>query len=192
MIKEGFAVTGGEDSDDAVMYVAESNKWKQLTRLLKVLIKRDWHGSVFLKNLLFVFGGSINGIESSSVHYLDESGSWHVVPQLPNRVNFPEVVSTDNYDVFLMDTFFTNKLYKMDVETKLWVSKARLPGDVSKGARTIYAKDRLYVVGGKKKIIAWYIPSTDSWLHGAKHQHLHFYGAVMHQKNTILLVGGES
>ena len=185
---EGFAVTGGEGSDDAVMYVAESNKWKQLTRLLE---QRCCHGSIFLKNLVFVFGGWVNPRYSGSVQYLDESGSWQVAPAIPQGVRFPEVVKTDDDGVFLLDPWYRNELFRMDFETKLWVRKAALTGGLSEGARMTCVNGKLCVAGGVKNILAWYTPSTDTWAHGVKLQLRHYFGAVMHQNNTILVVGGE-
>ena len=55
----------------------------------------------------------------------------------------------------------------------------------------ICVKDRLFVAGGEKNILAIYATSTDSWSHGVKLQLKHYFGAVLHQNNTIMVVGGE-
>ena len=54
----------------------------------------------------------------------------------------------------------------------------------------ICVNDRLYVAGGEHEILAWYILSTDTWIHGAKPRLCHFYGAVFYQNNNIVVVGG--
>ena len=184
---EGFAMTSGYERNDAVMYSIKNSKWNQLT---KPLVRRTGHASAFVKRALFLFGGRINGITSSSVHYLDESGAWHVAPDLPEKVFSPGVVCTDDDDVFLMDIYTTNKLFKMDVETKLWVNKATLPGCNCQGARIICVNERLYVAGGKNRILAWYGLYTDTWSHGVQPQFEHSFGAVVYQYNTILVIGG--
>ena len=187
---EGFAVTGGIDSDDAAMFHMVSKKWKKLPHLM---LKRSHHGSIFVKNLLFVISGCINGSLSDSVHYLNERGTWHTAPDIPEPVwhSSGAVVDTGE-DVFVLDSYSTNKLFKMSIDTKSWVNKATLPGDVSGGARMIRVnKDKFCVAGGSKNILAWYTPSTDTWVHGAKPLLTHRFGAVLHHHNTIMILGGE-
>ena len=54
----------------------------------------------------------------------------------------------------------------------------------------ICVNDRLCVAGGRNNILAWYIISTDTWLHGPKLELQHHRAAVLHQKNTIVVIGG--
>ena len=186
---KGFILTGGQDSDDAAIYDIKSNSMKRLPSLLK---PRHAHGSAFVKNQLFIFGGEINGLLSKSVHYLDEGGSWQAGPDIPTACYLPQVVSMGEDDVFLMDTFESNGLFKLNVTKKLWSNLASLPGDSSDyGARLIQVDDRLCLVGGDNCTLAWYTPSTDSWSRGAELLLRHTFPATMHHEDTILILGGE-
>ena len=183
---EGFAVTGGEGCDDAAIFNMKNKTWKKLAKLL---VKRFAHGSVFIKGLLFIFGGRIDGSESSSVHYLEENGSWQSGPDMPEVGDNPEVASMGD-DVFLLETW-TNQLFKLNIGTKSWSKMASLPGCRSGGARMIQVSDKLCFVGGcSDKTLAWYTPFTNTWTRAANPKLKHAWGAALHQHNTIIILGG--
>ena len=192
---EGFAVTGGSaDSVAAAMFHMESKTWEKLPDLKRY---RSHHGSIYVKNRLFVVCGFVGyPNKNGSVHYLDkESGSWKAAPDMPvtAEVLHPESVSTGD-DVFVLDTCESKRLFKISIDSMSWEEKAPLPGRTAEGARMISInEDRFCVVGGKKHLLAWYTPSTDTWVHkGARPLHWHKFGAVFHRNNTIMILGGDS
>ena len=183
---EGFILT---DSDFAMSFNVKKRTWKKLP---EPIVERFGHGSAFVKNILFIFGGEINDCLSSSVHYLDDSGSWQVGPNIPAACHYPEVVNIGE-EIFLMDTYRLNGLYKLKVSTMEWSNLAALPPwSKLTGARMIQVNDRLYLAGGYYNCsIAWYTPSTNTWRSNASpHQLQHHLGAMLHHDNTILFLGG--
>ena len=184
---QGFILTGGEDSDGTVMFNMKKKTWKKLT---KMLIKRYAHGSAFVKGLLFIFGGFINECYSNSVQYLDENGLWQSGPDLPMVAVYPEVLCLGD-DVYVLDTWNSNALFKLNIVSKLWSRMAQFPGGRSYGARMIQVNDHLCLAGGENKILAWYSPSADTWSLTNATPHLHHsWGAVLHQHKTIMILGG--
>ena len=187
---EGFALTGGKDSDDCVMYNVKNNNWKRLVKLSKTRFR---HGSVFVDNLLFVCGGFVDGRSSNCVNYMDMSkGSWQSGPNMLGAVNYPEVVCSDNNDIFLLDTV-NRQLFQMEIASKSWSIKAALPDELKAsiyGARMICVKDQFCVTAGSSGALAWYTPATDMWSVGTKFQLKHQRGAVVQHHNTILVLGG--
>ena len=183
---QGFAITGGEDSDDAVMFNLSTKIWKKLPKLL---VKRFAHGSVFVKGILFIFGGVINYYDSCSIHYLEKNESWQSGPDIPVTCDYPAVVSIGD-DIFLLQTW-SNQFYKMTVGSKTWSSMASPPGNQNRGATLIRVNDKLCFVGGYlNKILAWYTPVTDTWSKAADPLLQHQWGAALHQHNTIVILGG--
>ena len=56
----------------------------------------------------------------------------------------------------------------------------------------IQVNDQLCLAGGENKILAWYSPSTDAWSQANAKPHLvHHWGAVLHQDNKIIILGGK-
>ena len=186
---EGFAVTGGRDSDDCAHFILKTNSWKTLPKLL---IKRRRHNSVFVDGSLFVFGGDVKGTRSKSVQFLAmESGLWYDGPDIPEPILVPEVACVER-DVFLLNPQ-NNKLFKLFVDGKSWSIKASLPGAWNYGARMIKVHDQLCVAGGNNKVHAWYTPLIDTWAHAATKPLLqHFFGAMLYHNNIILILGGHN
>ena len=189
---QGFAISGGtgRKGKDCVMYVGDTNEWIPLANLL---VERHYHASLFVNNLLFIFGGYVDSVWSSSVHYLDESGKWQETENIPEKAGLPEVASIGK-DVYLLEPVNSNKLFKMNTDTKKWSRKQTLQvdnRDGAHGARMIRINDdKLCVVGGFAKILAWYTPSTDTWVHGTNPQLSHIGGAVVLHQKSILILGG--
>ena len=191
---EGFAITGGYDianerqGNEAVMFHMKSKKWEKLTNLP---VRRHGHGSLFIKNCLFVFGGEVDGSEtkSKSVEYLDDKGSWHSAGDMPEGVWFMQIAATDDH-VFILDADDTNKLFMMNIQTDVWSIRTSPPVNTS-GARMICInEDKLCVAGGVDNILAFYTPSTDTWELGPKPQLRHSFGAVVNHGNKIDILGG--
>ena len=189
---EGFVLTGGIGRTDCLLYKSQKNTWKKLANLLH---PRHKHGSVVVKNLLFIFGGFVGGIVLNSVHYMDlTEGSWQVAPNIPVGVLNPEITYAEN-NIFLLDTYVNHKLFHMDISSKSWSLKSIMPDELkvdSMGARMIHVRDQLLITGGISGMLAWYTPATDTWARGAFSQFHHNRAAVIQHENTILVVGGQN
>ena len=182
---EGFILTGGEDSDIAVMFTTKTKSWKRLKNLRQ---KRYGHGSVFVKGVLIICGGDVGRSITASVELFDmELGTWQDGPALPKAIFRPEVCSiTDG--VFLLEE--NGDFYFMDARRTKW--KKRRPCPVrSHGARMIPLNDQLCVVGGYDKTHVWYTPSTDTWTEATQPLHEHGFAAVLHIGNDIMILGGD-
>ena len=184
----GFAITGGEDSDVCMMFNASTKSWSTLQKMLR---KRKGHGSLYLTNVLHVFGGRVNGVNSKSVDYLPlEDGTWQCGVDLPIAVYGPKVADINN-NVYLLDTITSKQLLKLDLEKKVWDRLASLPiDDDCLGVSMAVLNDKLYVVGGLHRICAWYDTTTNTWSKGQKPGREHFHGSLLVLDNTLLILGG--
>ena len=94
---QGFAVTGGENSDICMMFHASTKSWSMLQ---KMLTKRFRHGSLCLKNVLYVLGGDPDGAKGASVDYLLlNDGNWQRGVDLPIAVQGPLVASINGHSL---------------------------------------------------------------------------------------------
>ena len=186
---EGFVVSGGQGSDICAMFNIKKSCWKMLTNLAH---KRHAHGSTYVNKSLYVFSGFIDDCYqcSKSIEYLDEDdGEWKIGPDMPRPMNYPSLISTGD-GVFALDSN-DGKLFKLDIASKYWSYHGGPPGGKYDGLRMIQIGDQLMVLGGyENPVMAWYTPSTDTWALGSKPQLKHYFGAVLHHKSTIMLVGG--
>ena len=135
---------------------------------------------------ILVFAGKIAGSDtnSSSVQSLAiNDGKWKNLPDMPQNTVNPEVCNVDG-DIYVLKVY-NNNLLHMNGDSKSWSVKAVLPTANCLGARMVNVKGRLYVAGGKEKILAWYTPSTNTWRIGAQ-THLE------HNAGTLLPYGGKS
>ena len=186
----GFAITGGVGINLCCLFVASSKQW---IRMQNMLTKRQIHGSVCVKNVLYVLGGSVGETNhaSSSVHSIDiANGNWQKEPALPLTVQCPNVSDVDE-SLYLFDADDSGQLLQMNITEKIWRKRASPPNGKRYTAVTmISALDRLFVAGGESMICAWYIPETDTWCTGQQPLREHWYGALTHINRKLLLLGG--
>ena len=190
---QGFAITGGENSDLCIMFLAASRSW---IRMQNMPNKRFAHGSVCVKGLLLVLGGHrcFNGSSSKycGVDFLliDNGGSWQKGQELPFTAVHPKVSSIDKSAYLLNET--TKKLVRFDIINKIWSKRASLPVDgCCNGVCMTSTKDKLYVAGGHERIFACYEHITDVWTTMRPQPvRVHLYGSLISHNNKILLLGG--
>ena len=185
---QGFAVTGGQGSDVCMIFNASTKSWSTLQRMLT---KRYRHGSLCLKNVLYVIGGHPEGTHSTSVDYLMlNNGNWQRGVDLPIAVTWPKVAGINN-NAILLDTD-SKQLLKLDLEQKMWHRLASLPVDDPCGSvsMTVVNDDKLCVAGGLRQICALYSTATNTWTIGQKPSKEHHYGPLLAHDNTLLILGG--
>ena len=190
-VLRGFAITGGKDSDVCMIFNASTMSWSTLQRMLT---KKYKHGSLCLKNVLYVIGGRSDGIKSTSVHYLLlNDGNWQRGVDLPTAVEWPKVAGIKD-TAYLLDAESSKQLLKLDLERKMWHRLASLPvDDQCNGVSMTVVNDKLCVAGGRpNKICAWYSTATNSWSIGQVPGSPHYYGSLLVHDNTLLILGGSN
>ena len=187
---EGFVITGGRNR--SVMYNSSSQSWH---RLPDMLVDRCGHGSVCVKQTVYVFGGNVpdssDSDSSKSVDLFPMNGcTWKEGPALPFKVKFPKVSQIKN-GVFLLDEY-SNQLLHLDVDNHQWSHRSSLPrnGQRHFGVSMTAARGRLYVAGGFYRICAWYRPCTDTWCAVQGTLKKHAYGSLVYHKDKLVLLGG--
>ena len=191
VIPQGFVITGGYRERLCMMFTALTKIWVRLQDLLQ---ERNGHGSICVRNVLYVLGGSVEKTGekcSNSVHYMElKVGKWNDGPSLLLAVKFPKVANIAN-TLYLLDAEDSKKLWHMDVDEGVWKELAPLPiQDLCHGTNMISARDRLFVTGGPQKVCAWYQPENDTWFTGQQPLQEHRYGALTYHNNKLLLLGG--
>ena len=191
----GFIVTGGEVSDECIMYTVASNSWLKLPRMLS---PRWGHASIFIKGFLFICGGtSIIGEEMSPrVEYMNtEDGKWECAPNLPIAVKFAKTADIDG-SIYLMGDSIDSPLLQLQLNDpdKDWHRRPVIPGNYCGlhplGFSMTTVRNELFVAGGGGKICASYSPITESWCLRRSPDHLHLYGALVPHNNKLLLLSG--
>ena len=192
-IPRGLAITGGVGSCLCFVFIAATRSW---FRLQDMLALRGCHGSVCVKNVLYVFGGIVGEYNDSStpsfsVHSMViDHGFWQSGPDMPQGVKFPKV-SSINEDIYLLDVEDSHKLLHLDVDELVWNELAPLPVEGNcYGAGMTSARGRLFAAGGHNMICAWYSPETNTWCTGQQPLRLHRYGPLAYHKDKLLLLGG--
>ena len=185
---QGFVITGGVNSDLCIMFTAATKSWAKLQNMPA---KRWRHGSIYIKDVLYVFGGGSDGRGSVSVAYLTiKDGRWQRGPDLPIVMRWPKVAEVDG-SMYLLDAWFTKKLLELDVEKQEWNSRAPIPvGELDNKVSIVAVNGQLNVAGGLKKISAWYTPATDSWCIAQGPAQWHYFGSLVHYNDAVLLLGG--
>ena len=190
VIPQGFAITGGAHEAMCMMFIALTKLWVRLQDLLK---QRHGHGSIYMKGILYAFGGFIEkDIEcSDSVHSTQLAcGNWNDGPSLPLAVKFPKVTNVANI-LYLLDAEDSKKLWNLDVDKGVWNELALLPvQNRCHGASMTSARGRLFVAGGQHGVCAWYQPESDTWCTGQQPLQEHRYGPLTYHNNKLLLLGG--
>ena len=184
----GFMITGGEISDLCIMYNAATKSWVKLQNLRA---KRYCHASICITGVLFVFGGTVSGVESKSVDCLAlEDGQWENGPELPKAVNLPRVAQIKSI-IYLLDCN-TNQLMKFNPESNTWVLKASPPdGDYEVGSMTS-VNGQLCVASTALCNCAWYNPTTNAWSKGQQPLKSHYWGSLVYHDNRIIQLGGQT
>ena len=126
IIPQGFVITGGEDKCLCIMFTAATRSWVRLQDLLE---PRDSHGSICVKDVLYLLGGYLRmNHESDSVDMMImKDGVWKNGPIIPLAVIHPKVSNIGD-SVYLLDED-TRQLWHLDVDNKIWKQLASLPGD---------------------------------------------------------------
>ena len=193
--KTGFIFSGGKNSKECFSVNFNAIRYQELPDMLT---ERWGHGSLCIKDVLYVFGGCENDDESNTwcenddksntVAYLGiESRQWTQGPFLPFPVRYPKVANLDD-SVYLFDQN-TNRLLHMNVDRKWWHGRAQLPGRKCDGVSMTAGVGMLFVAGGQH-ICAWYKPLSDTWCTGKQPLREHYYGAVTYYEGKFLLGGG--
>ena len=190
MIPQGFVITGGEDKRLCIMFTAATKSWVRLQDLLE---PRDSHGSICVKDVLYLIGGYLG---RDSVDMLDsvdmmtmKDGVWKKGPNIPLAVEYPKVSNIGD-SVYLLDEN-TEQLWHLDVDNKIWKQLAPFPvEDECYGVSMTSAQGRLFVAGGGHMICAWYTPDSNAWCTGKQPLREHEYGALAYHDDKLLLLGG--
>ena len=190
-IPQGLAITGGDKSRLCFVFIVATRAW---FRLQDMFALRDCHGSVRVKNVLYVLGGFV-GLGSKPSVSVDlmviDNGCWQSGPDMPHGVKFPKV-SNINEDVYLLDVEDShNKLLHLNVDELVWNELAPLPIEKKcHGVGMTSVGGRLFAAGGHNMICAWYRPETNTWCTGQKPLHQHMYGPLVYHNDKLLLLGG--
>ena len=192
---QGFLITGGVGSRLCMMFIAVTKSWVQLKDML---IIRQAHGSICIKEVLYVFGGFIGKCTNSSKaaasvqSVMLKGGNWTNEPEMPLALEFPTVSNVDN-TVYLLEHQDSVKLLQMDVDTKVWNELASPPiAGQCPGIRMTTAQDMLFVAGGYQNVLALYNLKTDTWSTGQQPLKKHHYGALAYHNNKLVFLGGYS
>ena len=193
MILEGFVITGGYHSTLCMMFIASTKLWVRLSNLIE---ERHGHGSICVKEVLYVLGGRVGDSQrskstSDSVQMMAmKEGEWNNGPKMPLSVKFPKVSNLGD-SLYLLDEI-TNQLLHLDIDKQVWNQLASLSEEKKycTGVSMTSAGGRLLVAGGWEKICAWYQPETNTWCTGQKPFQKHQYGALVYHDNKFLLLGG--
>ena len=186
---QGFIITGGVRSRLCMMFVAVTKSWIQLQKMLTV---RRGHGSICIKEILYVFGGFLgqNSKSSASVQSIVlKNSDWKNASEMPLAVKLPKVSSIDDI-VYLLDAETSKKLLCLNVDEGTWSELAPIP--VKKdccGVGITSTQGCLFVAGGRSSICAWYNPKSNTWCTGQQPLYQHKYGALAYHKK-LLLIGG--
>ena len=179
------AITGGQDSDLCVMYDAFKQKWKELKPME---IKKHRHGSVCMRERLYIFGGVCGQSKTRTVEYLNMSDeTWHTGPAIPVKVAMPKTAVIDSR-VYLLAK---ERLFCLDTDTNIWIELAPLPVSSWHGVSMTSARGCIYVAGGKGRIFYRYNPAKGSWTRGKQPQYCHKYGALVYHHPYLTLFGGK-
>ena len=188
---QGFCITGGVDSCMCMMFIAATKSW---FRLQELQVQRHGHGSIYVKDILYVLGGYCGTDTSEPSDLVDfmimKDGKWTCGPNMPLAVKFPKVSNLGN-NVYFLDEI-SNQLLCLDIDQEIWKQLASLSAEKQycAGASMISAHTRLFVAGGHSMICAWYSPNTNTWCTGQQPLHQHKYGALVYHSDTLLLLGG--
>ena len=193
VIPQGFVITGGIGKPLCLMFMAPKRQWVTLQDLLE---RRYAHGSICIKNVLYILGGYV-GKPKKNMECCDsvysmvlKYGKWKNKPSLPLAVRYPKVTNIAN-SVYLLDAENSKKLWRLDADDGEWNELAPLPVEnYCFGVSMVSARGRLFVAGGRRRVCAWYRPNEDTWCTGQQPLSVHRYGALTHYNNKLLLLGG--
>ena len=182
----GFVITGGDDSDLCLRFMAHTQSWIRMKDMRKI---RHSHGSICVKSILFVIGGYQDDQQTESVEMIPiEGGCWQDGPNMPIDVLDPKVADTDE-SVYVLDQH-TGKLLHLDVNRKIWSTREQFPRGRCPGVSMVSAQDKLFLAGGSYRLCAWYNTASNAWFMLQQPLQQHKYGALVHYDNTLILLGG--
>ena len=192
IVPQGFVVSGGAGSDMCIMFITSSSSW---LRMHDMLTMRQCHGTICVKQVLYVLGGFVGNYSEDSrcTDSVDsmamERGKWQNGPGLPFGVDFPKVSNLDDR-VYLLDQS-SSQLLCLDIDKGVWHTLAPLPGDGScTGVSMASARRQLFVAGGLGMFCCWYTPETNTWHNGQQPLREHTYAALTYHRDKLVLLGG--
>ena len=191
---EGFVITAGVRSSRCMMYISAKKLWKRMPDLPE---NRFAHGSICVKETIYVFGGIVRCESINSEIYCDcvymispHNTKWQPGPNVPFRLIKPKTAEIAN-SVYLLDET-TGLLVQLDVDSGRWIKRASLPwnGTDYFGVSMTSAKGQLYVAGGPHKVFANYRPCIDTWCFATPTLRKHTYGSLVYHEDKLILLGG--
>ena len=191
VVPQGFVLTGGKGKRLCIMFIATKKLWVRLQNLIE---QRHSHGSIYVKDVLYVLGGYIASSSDVSTDTVEmmmlRDGEWQNGPNLPNAVKFPKVSSIEEH-LYLLDAHGSKELWYLDVDEEVWSKLAPLPVKTSlRGVSMTSSRGRLFVAGGQKMVCAWFDPHTNTWCTGQQPLQQHKYGSLVYHDDKLLLLGG--
>ena len=182
----GFVITGGLESDLCLMFMIVTRSWIRMQNMRKA---RRIHGSICVKSILFVMGGYQDGKKTNSVEMMPlEGGCWQDGPNMPIAVDYPKVANT-NESVYVLDED-TGKLLHLDVNRKIWSTRAPFPWGRCPGVSMVSAQDKFFLAGGSDRVCASYNTASNTWFMLQQPLQKHKYGTLVHYDNALILLGG--
>ena len=184
-VPQGFVITGGNNSSLCFMYTAATKSWVRLQDLME---PRGYHGTICVKNVLYVLGGTDEN--SHTVHSMEmQLGIWQHEPDMPLGIMFPKVSEIDDI-IYVLDSERSKGLFQLNADNE-WNDCEPLPiEDESSTVSMTAAHGKLFVAGGENFVCAWYQPDTDTWCTGQRPLLQHEHGALVLYSNKLLLLGG--
>lgn len=184
---EGFAVTGGNNSDKHTWYLAATKSWSTRPAMLK---QRHLHASFYHGGRIYVIGGYVSGSGSASVDYYDvRAGTWHSAPDMPQNIECPHAAIIQSGVYVLSTQSNPHLLFHLDLSSMKWQTRSS-PHVYSHYVSLTSAGDRLYMAGGGSSVLCCYYPASDSWSQLTGPTLRHTLGSLIHHEGKLYLCGG--
>ena len=107
---------------------------------------------------------------------------------MPIALDNPKVANADE-SVYLLDQN-TGKLLHLDVNRKIWGTRAPFPRGGCYWSSMVSAQGKLFLAGGFDRVCGWYNMASNAWFMLQHPLKEHSYGALVDYDNTLLLLGG--
>ncbi len=198
---DGILFTGGLSSNSEFKQC-----WKlslstlDCTAVSDLKVARCLHQSVFVGGEVYVLGGFsiVNSEEIQSVECLDEkTGPWRVATNMPVAL-FAHIAVNYKHDIYvfgggkMIRGLFqgSTKSFALNTVSNTWRRKADMPHVCANGSSAVY-RDRIYVMGGRRKCCMSYNPDKDQWQTHSGPREDHSGGSAVVWEDRILLCGGK-
>ena len=107
---------------------------------------------------------------------------------MPIAVNDPRVAYTDE-SVYVLNED-TGGLLHLDVNRRIWSTRAPFPQGRCPAVSMVSAKDKLFLAGGYDRMCSCYNMALNAWFMLQPPLQTHRYGALVHYDNKLILLGG--